>query len=433
MNQELQDRLRRLGVTRGARDLKTERRSVNPGAPPKPTNLHDGDEDKLNSLTRLFPGGRLEENEAGACFIVDRVYPLTHQHGDGYLVSLLHHSPASAAVFCKDDRLAQLPFRDFLFLDTETTGLAGAGTLAFMVGVAFIEQSSATDVLVVRQYFLRDHGDETAMLLLLDDLLLHKVGLVTFNGRTFDLPLLANRYLMNRLPTRLLDVPHIDLLPPSRRLWRHRFGSVALGNLEEKLLGVQRTGEDVPGWLIPGLYNDYLRSNDARELRRVFYHNQLDMLSMVTLASEILRQFAAASRNDHPLDLFSLGKWQVDLGLKEVAEVNFRRAAAADLPLEFYHLTLQRLGQLLKRDGRRREAVPIWQQWAATSLDDISAHVELAKHYEWQERELETAILWTDRALKLVGSWAPRTAMLVLPELQHRLLRLRRKLGLPNS
>ena len=441
MNQDLQDRLRRLGVTRGALDLKTERRSPYPDgrkghfAPPSQLSSRDDDDDAAKSLQLLFPGGRFEETGTGACFVLDHVYPLTYQHGDERLAALLHYSPAEAARFCRDDklrshaRLAHLAFRDFLFLDTETTGLSGAGTLAFMVGVAFIEQSSTADVLVVRQYFLRDHGDETAMLQLLEDLLTQKAGLVTFNGSTFDLPLLDNRYLMNRLPTNLLETPHIDLLPPSRRLWRHRFGSVALGNLEQKLLGVQRTEEDVPGWLIPGLYNDYLRSGDARELRRVFYHNQLDMLSMVTLTAKILRQFTAAGTNDDPLDLFSLGKWQVALGLKEAAEINYRRAAAADLPLDFYHQSLQQLGLLLKRDGRRQEAVPIWQQWAATSLEAIDAHVELAKHYEWHERDLNTAVLWTERALTLLASWPPHNTILVRPELEHRLARLRRKLG----
>ncbi len=101
---------------------------------------------------------------------------------------------------------------------------------------------------------------------------------------------------MNRLPSRLHDLPHIDLLAPARRLWRHRFGSVALGNLEKELLGIRRTEEDIPGWLIPGLYNDYLRSGDPRELHRVFYHNQIDMLSMVTLVNEVIGLLAARGR-----------------------------------------------------------------------------------------------------------------------------------------
>ena len=429
MDQDLQNRLRRLGVTRGARGMKNERHAVSKINRRIQSDTFVGNEGRATSLEQLFTGGRLEKIGDSACFVVDRIYPLRYQHGGHRLESLLDHSPKSAALFCNDERLAPLAFRDFLFLDTETTGLAGAGTLAFMVGAAFTERSSASDVLVVRQYFLRDHADETAMLQLLDELLEHKTGLVTFNGRTFDLPLLNNRYLMNRIPSRLFDMPHLDLLHPSRRLWRNRLGSVALGNLEKELLSVSRTDDDIPGWLIPGLYSDYLRSGDASEMRRVFYHNQLDMLSMVTLAGEIIRQFSSASGDDHPTDLFSLGKWQANLGLVREAEINLRLAAVGDLPLAMYHQALKHLGALLKRQNRRQEAVPVWQQWAATSIDDVEAHVELAKHFEWQERDLDEAKIWTERALILANRWTPRSATLALPPLEHRMARLQRKLG----
>jgi hypothetical protein len=202
-----------------------------------------------------------------------------------------------------------------------------------------------------------------------------------------------------------------------------------LGNLETELLGVYRTEDDVPGWLIPALYADYLRSSDASEMQRVFYHNQLDMLSMVTLTSEVLRQFSSARHEDHPADLFSLGKWQADLGLVSAAEKNLRLAAAGDLPLEMYHQALKQLSLLLKRENRRHEAVLIWQQWAATSIDDVEAHVELAKHFEWQEQDLDMAKMWTERALVLLSHWRPTSAALARPALEHRLARLQRKLG----
>ncbi len=431
MKRDLQERLRRLGVTRGIRDLRSPGEIPEAGQSPNFQSdiFSAGHKDITRVLEKIFPGGRLEHTVEGPCFVVDQIYPLTHVHGHKPLADVLEQSSEVAAVFCKDSRIGDLRFQDLLFLDTETTGLAGAGVLAFMVGIAFFEKNGSTEVLVVRQYFLRDHGDERAMLILLEDLLTQKSGLVTFNGRTFDVPLLVNRYLMNRQSTRLSDVPHIDLLPPSRRLWRSRFGSVALGNLEKELLGVKRSGEDIPGWLIPGLYNDFLRSSDPRELRRVFYHNQLDMLSMVTLLNEVVCLFGSTGGEDHPLDLFSLGKWQADLGLIESAEMNLRRAATADLPLEFYHQTLHRLGLLLKRNGRRHEAVPFWQQWASTSLDDIEAFEELAKYYEWHERDLTAAVDWTEQALNLINNYSSQGAAFQRPQLEHRLARLRRKLA----
>lgn len=411
MSGDLQARLRRLGVVKGARQLKPAPRPAVRRAQRAP-------------IESLIPGGQVEETDAGACFVVDKVYPLAHRHGPDELAGLLALSPDPAARFCDDSNLAGLNFGDFLFLDTETTGLAGAGTMAFMVGVGFFEERA----FVVRQYFLRDHGDEPAMLSLLAELLAAKAGLITFNGRSFDLPLLNGRYLMNRRLTDLLERPHIDLLPPARRLWRRRLDSCALSSLEQHLLGVERSHDDVPGWLIPSLYRNYLLSGDPGELLGVFYHNQIDMLSMVTLAARIVRQFERPLDDDHPLDLVSLGRWQADLGLVAEAEQTLRLALACDPPLPVYHQALHRLGQLLKQNDRREEAVAVWQQIAVSSYDDVSAHVELAMHYEWQHHDPATALRWTDRALELVARWSPAQARLVRPELENRKGRLHRKM-----
>ncbi|MEM7119409.1 MAG: ribonuclease H-like domain-containing protein [Chloroflexota bacterium] len=282
-------RLKRLGVVKGARKLKPapplkpDKRPFSPSpdksfsriaSRPEQTfdDINDDEEGNIQPLETLLPGGKLVETAEGDCFVLDQVYPLSYRHGNGRLIDLITFTPQQAQFITKDDRFAELDFRDFLFVDTETTGLAGAGTLAFMVGVGFFEanSTSGSEAFVVRQYFLRDHGDEPAMLLLLDELLQQKKGLISFNGRSFDIPLLDGRFLMNRLFSDLTDLPHFDLLHPARRLWRNRLGSCALGALEPNLLGIERTHEDVPGWLIPSLYNDYLRSGNARELVRVF-------------------------------------------------------------------------------------------------------------------------------------------------------------------
>ena len=433
MKKDIQNRLRKLGVVKGSRKLKPAPKVV-----PPPLSRVDylAERDRVDEprlLADLPPGGQVVETAVGGCYVLDKVYPLSYQHGDDTLQDLLAHSPHIAAVFSKDVQLQDLHFQDFLFIDTETTGLAGAGTLAFMVGVAFFEKQAAFDdlVLVVRQYFLRDHGDEAAMLTLLEELLAHKTGLISFNGRSFDLPLLDGRYLMNRMMNPMLGMPHIDLLPPARRLWRKRLDSCALSALEPNLLGVHRTHEDVPGWLIPSLYHNYLRSGNAQELMRVFYHNQLDMVSMVTLAARIMRLFDQPNAEDDPIDLFSLGKWQADLGLTAVAEQNLRLAVAGDLPLTHFHEALYRLGALLKRNGRRAEAVPLWQQIAATSFDDVTAHVELAKQYEWHEKSLPKATEWTQEALNLSQSWGRRGESMQA-ELEHRLNRLKRKQSTSN-
>jgi len=428
-------RLRQLGVVRGVRNLKP--------APPRqqqeayrseeyPSAIGDG-ANGGQALEVLLPGGHLVETEVGACFVLDHVYPLTFQHGDDHLEGLTTLPMTAAASFCQDDRLTELSYRDYLFLDTETTGLYGAGTIAFMVGVAYFDEDEAGgEAFIVRQLFLRDHGDEPAMLHLLSDMLAERAGLITFNGRTFDLPLLDTRFMMNSMDGLVGDLrqfPHIDLLPPSRRLWRSRLGSCSLSSLEKNLLGLNRTHEDVPGWIIPGLYMDYLRTRDAHELVRVFYHNRIDMLSMATLAGRIIQLYDQPQPGDHALDLFSLAKWHIALGQNSESENILRQIASQDLPLALYHQTLHQLGALLKRQGRREEAVELWHQLAVTSMDDISAHIELAKQYEWHDKDLEKARDWTRAALDLISKWPPSNATLVQGELQHRLTRLEARIA----
>ncbi|MCL4871788.1 MAG: ribonuclease H-like domain-containing protein [Anaerolineae bacterium] len=421
MGSEWQRRLRELGVVKGVRNLRPAA-AVTP--PPTSHQPVWGDWDEPQPVEKLLPGGTVVTTPVGSCFVLDQVYPLTHWHGVDRLGDLLELTPNAAATFNRDPRWQTLQFRDCLFLDTETTGLWGAGTLAFMVGAAFFEDNA----FVVRQYFLRDHGDETAMLTLLNELIASRAALITFNGHSFDLPLLDNRYLINRLETEMMRTPHLDLLPPTRRLWRGRLGSCALNSVEKQLLGVRRTEEDVPGYLIPTLYLDYLRQGDARELVRVFYHNQVDMLSMVTLLTRVVRQWTRPRATDHPQDLYSLGVWQNHLGYLAEAEATLRLAAAQECSLELYHQILHQLAAMLKQQQRREEAANLWMQIAATSFEDITAHIELAKHFEWHEQDIAPARHWTQQAITLAQSQSPLPTTL-LAELHHRLTRLQHKLN----
>jgi uncharacterized protein YprB with RNaseH-like and TPR domain len=238
MEDDLDRRLRRLGVVKGTENLKQDSEG-----PLKSSALRDRavyryshtSEEAAGHLSALLPGAYLAENELGACLVLDHVYPSDHLHGNLSLGALMDLPANFETDFFGDQRLAALSFDEFIFLDTETTGLMGAGTFAFMVGVAFIEQVSDQYVFIVRQYFLRDQADEPAMLLFLAGLLSDRPGLITFNGRSFDLPLLDNRYVIQRLTDRIGDLlsrPHIDLLHPARRLWRRRIGSCSLNSLE---------------------------------------------------------------------------------------------------------------------------------------------------------------------------------------------------------
>ncbi|HLV44391.1 MAG TPA: ribonuclease H-like domain-containing protein [Aggregatilineales bacterium] len=404
---DLRRRLQRLGVTTG-RDFKPRPRQQPAG----------GDIDELVD-------GESVACEDGVCFRVTRVYETGTLHGSHRLADWLQQDPVVLARLAGDEWLADTGPGSFVFLDTETTGLGG-GAFAFLVGVGFFDGAGQ---FVTQQFFLRDPADEPALLALLHDILQPGAALVTFNGRTFDVPLLASRCVLARRRTLIDALGNLDLLHPARRLWRRRLQSCALSSLEADVLGVRRTG-DVPGSLIPYLYQQYLQTRDAREMVRVLYHNEMDVLSMVSLGLALARAFEQPGGDGLPLDdRLSLANWYVSRGMHREAEQAFRGAAEAAPDAETRHEALHGLGMLLKRAGRREEAVPCWQDMADLRLD-TPGYVELAKHYEWHARDLQLAIEWTDAAIALAESWRPgwrRTE--ALRELYHRRERLARKLS----
>jgi tetratricopeptide (TPR) repeat protein len=291
---------------------------------------------------------------------------------------------------------------------------------------------------------MRNPAEEAALLEALASLLVHFEMTVTFNGRTFDLPLLRTRFRQNRetlsasaanVPLLAEDQSHLDLLHPARRLWRRRLQSCRLINLEQKILHLERSEDDVPGHQIPALYSEYMRSQDATQMRRVFYHNGEDIISMVAIAERLSRAFAAppahqSNRDLTGLDWLALGQSYEKLQEFEHAEVAYRRALDhIGEPQERAQAFLS-LGRVQKRQGRWQEASDTWQLWL-TSVpgNDPTPYVELAKYCEWQLYDYEQAEMWTAWALHNVSTdhLQPMHAS-TIAELEHRRRRLRRKL-----
>ncbi|MBU1879312.1 MAG: ribonuclease H-like domain-containing protein, partial [Chloroflexi bacterium] len=312
---------------------------------------------------------------------------------------------------------------------TETTGLAGGtGTYTFLIGVGRVQD----DHFCLEQYFMRDHGEEPAMLVALRERLAGLTGVVSFNGRAFDMPLLDTRLTCNRLSWPLADAPHLDLLLPARRLWRARLDSCALGSLESHVLGVRRTWEDVPGHVIPSLYFQYLQDGDARSMSCVFYHNVIDILSMVTLAGVMGDRLAGPDAPDlHAVDQYSLGRLYESWGRVDEAAAAYRRALADALPPDIQQAARRQFALLCKRQEWWEEALTIWQVVVVEDHTTIYAHVEIAKYYEHRVRDPDTAAHYTRQALDRVtatGFPATRAECRALrDELEHRLRRLERK------
>jgi tetratricopeptide (TPR) repeat protein len=309
--------------------------------------------------------------------------------------------------------------------------------MAFVIGLGFFTDAAdaAVEGFRVDQYFLRDPGDELAMVETLAEHLSEFEALISFNGRAFDVPIIENRFILARTPPPTANLPHLDLLLPARRLWRHSLSSCALGSLEREVLGVLREQDDVPGGVIPYLYRDYLRTGDAREMKRVLYHNAVDILSLVTLAALLCSAYADpwAEGSLNGAELYGLARWYAAEDRHAEAERTYRAALGvaidAELSPELRAKALGDLALLLKRSGRQNEAFAYWQQLALESTDDVLAHVELAKHLEWHARDLPLAAGWTQAALAQVEGWpAGMYRDDTLDELRHRLERLERKM-----
>jgi uncharacterized protein YprB with RNaseH-like and TPR domain len=242
MSENLRRRLRELGVVKGVRELAT--------LPPR----------RRVAIEHLA-SGYFHTTSHGQCFVAEATYPPDHLHGDLPLSAFLDLPAEIVAQVARDGALAGVNLQRACFLDTETTGLSGgAGTMAFMVGLGYFDETGFR----LRQYFLRDPGDEPPMVEALAEILPQFEALVSFNGRGFDVPILENRFILARIPPPTTGMSHLDLLPPARRLWRYSLPSCALTALERDVLGVMREQDDVPGGLIPYLYRDYLRTGDAR-------------------------------------------------------------------------------------------------------------------------------------------------------------------------
>jgi uncharacterized protein YprB with RNaseH-like and TPR domain len=314
-----------------------------------------------------------------------------------------------------------------VFMDTETTGLAGGtGTLAFLVGVG----TCAEGTFRLRQYFLPDPAGEAGMLEAVLAEMEEGSALVTFNGRGFDVPILQARSALRlRRYDALTDVPHLDLLPHARRLWKRRLESCALRSLEADLLDVRRSTEDVPSSMIPYLYREYLRTGDPNLISGVLYHNAQDILSMAVLLAEVLGRYTRPpSEIEYPADVLSLAFVYRGLGRIEPAEAAFRAAIASELGAVDRIAAWEGLAALLKTRGSSAAAVEFWEAWYAFAPDDPRPSIELAKFHEWRTRDLPAALLWAGRALSAADGLPDSTKRRMNKNaVDHRIKRLRRK------
>ena len=309
-------------------------------------------------------------------------------------VSLELLSRGQDEALSKRMRTALADSSKWLFLDTETTGLAGGtGTYAFLIGLAWWDAGA----LQVEQLFMRDFGEEHAILHEVAARIAERPVLVTFNGKAFDWPLLENRFTMTRSITVPRLAAHLDLMHPARALWKLRLGSVRLVELERQVLDAARLGwqrqDDVLAALIPQHYFDYLRGGPAEPLAAVVRHNQMDLRGLAALMGKIDVLLAFdGGRDVESLDLFGLSRYLQRRGESQRAHSACKQAINLGLPKEFDRQARDELAMLAKRRGEHAKAAALWHELVRDQHHGAHACEQLAIYYERREKDLERAL-----------------------------------------
>jgi hypothetical protein len=365
---------------------------------------------KLPQPSRVFieqlMSGEVVHTPHGEHFETERRWERHRRHGS-VDISALAELPDDLLDQLSAGAIAQSPPTKWAFLDTETTGLAGgAGTYAFLIGVGSIEPEGFR----LRQFFMRDFGEEASQLSRLAEYLARFDVLITYNGKSYDQPLLETRFRMARARHPFDRMEHLDLLFGARRLWKLRLESCRLVDLENRILGVERQG-DLPGEMIPYVYFEFLRTQEAFRVVPIFHHNAIDILSLACLTAIV--PFAFRSPEDAPLrhgpDLIGLARWVEQAGRREEALSLFRRAVDMGLPDDLLFRTLWDIAVMEKRLGREEAALAAFAELAGSRNPyRVRALEEVAKHYEHRERNYAMALETTRSALVLEDNSALR-------------------------
>jgi uncharacterized protein len=367
--------------------------------------------------------GNISKNKNGTFITVKKRYPLSYIHGGISLGKLLETSRDNISLLmAKDNDYSDIS--NALFIDTETTGLSGgAGTVAFLIGTGFFDN----DMFVVKQFFMRDYDEENALLTAFNELLSGYSMIVTFNGKAFDWNLILSRFIFNRIKPSINEPVNIDLLYPARRIWKNKLENCRLINLEEKILGEFRD-DDIPGELIPSMYFNYIENRDTVEIKKIFHHNRLDILSMVSLlkklCSMIERPFEKTDGN-HEL-----------LGAGRIFEFNEEYDISIECLEKCLHskngyirqTATRRLSYMYKKKQDYQKAVKHWKGMISQNRNlSMFPVIELAKYYEHKEKN-------PGKALDIVKG-AVRTGLLMenrnktyFYDIKKRIARLEKKL-----
>jgi uncharacterized protein YprB with RNaseH-like and TPR domain len=310
----------------------------------------------------------------------------------------------------RDGEFAGLDLSSAVFLDLETTGLAGGtGTVPFLVGLAYYRDERFK----VTQFFLNEMAEEDRLVRELGQFI-QEMGfksIVTYNGKAFDLPLVETRFALHRAPCPLRGLPHLDFLFSARSLWQHKYDSCRLFHLAQQIVQAERS-EDIPGAEIPLRYFQYIRSGDFSLIDPILYHNQEDLLSLlgVVVAGAVLveRNREAAERGEaDAMDLFGVAKLFERAGDVATSAALLEKALAGGrgLTAEVSHVARKKLSHHFKKNKDWDKALPFWQEM--TSGEDIDCFRELSMYFEHTAKDYDEAVRVATEGLALAKGRSP--------------------------
>ena len=360
---------------------------------------------------------------------LENSYALDARYGRIKLDAGLKISGEVLACLGQDEAFKDLDLSTALFIDLETTGLSGGtGVIPFNVGMGYYRD----DQFVVGQYFLGEMAEEGRMIQELADFFkeMDFQSVVTYNGKSFDIPLLETRFILQRQPFVLSELPHLDFLFPARRLWSHKYESCRLFHLALKVVQTGRT-EDIPSAEIPWRYFQYLQTGNYDLIEPILYHNQEDILSLlglVVIGSHIFSEDPELCMGD-AMDFYGAGKVMASAGDTEKSLQFFKKALDGDLTDEVTVETKRRLSAHFKKHQDWDSAVPIWEEMTSTDVvtpAQLFSFRELAMHLEHRIKNYDEARRIAEEGFVLsmgVSSYYEK-------DFSHRLDRLRRKIKL---
>lgn len=343
--------------------------------------------------------GTLIGNDNSQCLYFLETYPDPYSYGDVILSDALHFSIHDARLASAGNETSEFDLGRALFIDTETTScFGGTGTVAFLVGLGFFVGNDFH----LEQFFMRDYDDEPALLKALDERIKTASMLIGYNSKCFDFPLLRNRYLMNRLPFHGETLFHFDLMHVARRFWSRRLSDCSLSTVERYILHIKRYG-DIPGYVIPQLWLNYIDTGNTKPIPRILEHNRRDILSLAGLMAWLTQrvQVPRGQGFEELLDRCALIRLQMKCEqyaeAADIAEDLLQQTDYPPIRAECWKM----LSDAYRKSGKIEERTQTLIRWAEEEKEAITPRIELAKFYEHQQRQLEQALYWTEQAIEI--------------------------------